>query len=79
VKYERFEDLPVWIAAIDFAQRVYLLTRDRLFSQSGDLRDQLRRAALSISNNIAEEFELELEEIVRRGRSQDPSERPEEK
>ena len=57
MKYERFEDLPVWQAAIDLAQRVYHLTRDRFFSQPGDLRSQLRRAALSVSNNIAEGFE----------------------
>ena len=57
MKYERFEDLPVWQAAIDLAQQVYALTRDRFFAQPGDLRDQLRRAALSVSNNIAEGFE----------------------
>jgi four helix bundle protein len=57
MKYERFEDLPVWAAAIDLGQRVYNLTRDRFFGQPGDLRDQLRRAALSVSNNIAEGFE----------------------
>lgn len=57
MKYERFEQLPVWKAAIDLAQRVYGLTRHRFFAQPGDLRDQLRRAALSVSNNIAEGFE----------------------
>lgn len=57
MKYERFEELPVWRAAVDLARRVYALTRGRFFSQSGDLRDQLRRAALSISNNVAEGFE----------------------
>jgi four helix bundle protein len=57
VKYQRFEDLPVWNAAIDLAAGIYALTRDRVFSQPGDLRDQLRRAALSVSNNIAEGFE----------------------
>jgi four helix bundle protein len=55
--YERFEDLPVWKAAMDLALRVYALTDDRAFSVRGDLSDQLRRAALSISNNIAEGFE----------------------
>jgi four helix bundle protein len=55
--YERFEDLPVWKAAMEIAVVVYRLTRDRFFSQPGDLRDQLRRAALSVSNNIAEGFE----------------------
>jgi len=57
MKYERFEDLPVWKAAMELAVRVYILTRDKFFSQPGDLRDQLRRSSLSISNNIAEGFE----------------------
>jgi four helix bundle protein len=57
MKYERFEDLPVWQAAMDLAVRVYVLTKDKFFSQPGDLRDQLRRASLSVSNNIAEGFE----------------------
>lgn len=57
MKYNRFEDLPVWQAAIDLARRVYTLTRDRFFSQPGDLRDQIRRSSLSVSNNIAEGFE----------------------
>ena len=57
MKYERFEDLPVWKASMDLAQRIYALTRDQFFRQPGDLREQLRRAALSVSNNIAEGFE----------------------
>ncbi len=57
MKYKRFEDLPIWNAAMDLALRVYSLTRDSFFTQSGDLRSQLRRAALSVSNNIAEGFE----------------------
>ena len=57
MKYARFEDLPCWKAAIDLGHRLYLLTRDRFFAQSGDLTSQLRRAALSVSNNIAEGFE----------------------
>jgi len=57
MKYERFEDLPVWKAAIELAKRVYDLTRNRFFSQPGDLRDQIRRSSLSVSNNIAEGFE----------------------
>jgi len=55
--YKRFEELPVWKAAMELVVRVYAVTRDRFFSQPGDLRDQLRRAALSVSNNIAEGFE----------------------
>ena len=57
MKYERFEDLPVWQSAIDLAVAVYNLTKDPFFDQPGDLRGQLRRASLSVSNNIAEGFE----------------------
>ncbi len=57
MKYKRFEELPCWKAAMDLAEGIYALTRDRFFSQPGDLRDQIRRAALSVSNNIAEGFE----------------------
>jgi len=57
MKYERFEELPVWKTAIELALGVYQVTKDRFFGQPGDLRDQLRRASLSVSNNIAEGFE----------------------
>ena len=57
MKYERFEELPAWKTAVDPAMGVYQLTKDRFFDQPGDLRDQLRRASLSVSNNIAEGFE----------------------
>jgi four helix bundle protein len=57
MKYERFEQLPVWNAAIDLARRVYGLTARREFRGHGSLRDQLERAAVSVSNNIAEGFE----------------------
>ena len=57
MKYERFEELPVWKTATGLALGVYQLTKDRFFNQPGDLRDQLRRASLSVSNNIAEGFE----------------------
>ncbi|HSU67594.1 MAG TPA: four helix bundle protein [Tepidisphaeraceae bacterium] len=55
--YERFEDLPVWKAAMDFAVRVFELTENRPFTGCGDVKDQVERASLSISNNIAEGFE----------------------
>ena len=55
--YKRFEDLPVWNAAIDLAVQVYALTSASQFKSQRSLRDQLERAAVSVSNNIAEGFE----------------------
>jgi four helix bundle protein len=57
VTYERFEDLPVWKAAVDLAVRIYELTGQPEFKGHYSLRDQLERATVSISNNIAEGFE----------------------
>jgi four helix bundle protein len=55
--YERFEDLPVWKAAVELAEKVYSLTEEKQFKGKYSLRDQIERAALSVSNNIAEGFE----------------------
>lgn len=57
MKYERFEDLPVWQAAADLAAKEVLWSAHSWFRGQGDLKSQLQRAALSISNNIAEGFE----------------------
>jgi four helix bundle protein len=57
VKYSRFEELPVWNAAIAFSLKVFELTEKADFRGLGDIKNQLERAALSISNNIAEGFE----------------------
>ncbi len=57
MRYERFEELPVWQAAIDLAAAVYGLTESSEFRHRYSLRDQLERATVSVSNNIAEGFE----------------------
>lgn len=59
MKYKRFEDLPVWQDSIQFSTKIYEFTSQSngLFSGLGDLKSQIERAALSISNNIAEGFE----------------------
>ena len=57
MKYQRFEDLPVWRDAIELGQQVYALTENPAFKSRYSLRDQIERAAVSISNNIAEGFE----------------------
>jgi four helix bundle protein len=57
VRYERFEDLPVWQAASDLAVRVFSLGERNPLRRHRSLRDQIERAGLSVSNNIAEGFE----------------------
>jgi four helix bundle protein len=57
MKYSTFEELPVWQAAIKFALEVFEFTGKGDFRGLGDTKNQLERAALSISNNIAEGFE----------------------
>ncbi|MHB8652310.1 MAG: four helix bundle protein [Terriglobia bacterium] len=57
MKYTRFEQLRVWQAAIDFAAQTYEFTAKVEFKKRYSLRDQIERAAVSMSNNIAEGFE----------------------
>ncbi len=57
MKYTRFEELPVWQAAIKLAVGIYSLSAHEGFRGQGSLRDQLERAAVSVSNNVAEGFE----------------------
>ena len=50
----RFEELEIWKLAINYAKRCYDVTNHFPKHENFALADQLRRAALSISNNIAE-------------------------
>jgi len=56
-KYEKFEDLPVWQEAARLYNRVLDLLEEPSVPLSPGFRNQLDRAALSVSNNIAEGFE----------------------
>lgn len=49
-----FEKLEVWQKAIDFADLVYSTTRRFPADERFGLTNQMRRAAVSISSNIAE-------------------------
>ena len=55
--YKRFEDLPVWKKSADLAATMFSWTQQPCFRGKGDLANQIQRATLSISNNIAEGFE----------------------
>ena len=49
-----FRDLEVWRKARELALGVYKLTADGPLARDFGLRDQMRRAAVSICSNIAE-------------------------
>ena len=53
-----FTELRVWVKAKDLAIFVYKVTDKGLFSKDYGLKDQIRRAAVSIPSNIAEGEEL---------------------
>lgn len=55
--YQRFEDLPVWQKAAELYEAAEQLIENEGFGMTRAFRDQLDRAALSVSNNIAEGFE----------------------
>lgn len=54
---KRFEDIEVWQKAVDFAIEIYKISEIGKLNKDFDAKSQLRRAAFSISNNIAEGFE----------------------
>jgi len=57
MQYKSFEDLPVWNTAIELAVRTFVMTGTGGLGRYSGLRNQLERAAVSVSNNIAEGFE----------------------
>jgi four helix bundle protein len=61
-----FKELKVWQKSKDLAVSVYQLTCSEPFNKDYGLRDQIRRAAVSIPSNIAEGDERETDkEAVR--------------
>jgi four helix bundle protein len=52
-----FEDLEVWKSARELTNKIYGLTKNSAFSKDFSLRDQIRRASVSIMSNIAEGYE----------------------
>jgi four helix bundle protein len=55
----RFEDIDAWKAARELTRAVYSFSKDGAFARDFGLRDQIRRAAVSVMSNIAEGFERE--------------------
>lgn len=57
MKYTKFEELPIWKEALALTKLVYDLLAKGIFAKDFGLRDQTRRAVVSISSNIVEGFE----------------------
>jgi four helix bundle protein len=54
---ERFEDIEAWQLAREMTKAIYAISNDGAFARDFGLRDQIRRASVSIMSNIAEGFE----------------------
>lgn len=59
----RFEDLIAWQKSRALTKEIYIATSRPAFAKDFGLRDQIRRAAVSVMSNIAEGYE-------RRGRAE---------
>jgi four helix bundle protein len=54
--YKSFKDMPIWQEAMKIAEDIFKMTKALPKSEEYALVSQLRRAALSISANIAEAY-----------------------
>ena len=55
--FTRFEDIQSWKLARSLTKEIYTITQNGRFSYDYGLRDQIRRASVSIISNVAEGFE----------------------
>jgi four helix bundle protein len=56
---QRFEDIQAWQEARKLVKMIYSITSKELFSRDFGMRDQIRRASVSVMANIAEGFDCE--------------------
>ena len=52
--FKRFEEIESWKKARELTRQVYEVSRNTPFARDFGLRDQIRRASVSIMSNIAE-------------------------
>lgn len=55
--FQSFEDIDAWKKARELTQEVYAMSKQGLLAKDFGLRDQIRRASVSVMANIAEGFE----------------------
>lgn len=55
--WQRFEEMDIWQMGCKLVCAAYEMTRTGEFAKDFALRDQIRRAAISVPSNIAEGYE----------------------
>lgn len=60
--FKSFEEMEIWNKAREITNTVYDLSESGRFASDFALRDQMRRAAISILSNIAEGFESQTQQ-----------------
>ena len=60
---KRFEYLEVWQRTKELTNLIYHYSTEGAFARDFGLRDQMRRAAVSIMSNIAEGFESQTQSM----------------
>ncbi|MCK4572287.1 four helix bundle protein [candidate division WOR-3 bacterium] len=53
---KRFEDIKAWQKSRELVKEIYYITNNKKFMKDWSLKEQVRRAAVSIISNIAEGF-----------------------
>jgi four helix bundle protein len=54
---KNFEEITAWQRSRELTKKIYSLTNTEIFNRDWGLRDQLRRAMVSVTSNIAEGFD----------------------
>ena len=55
--FKRFEEIESWKRARELTNRIYQLSNEGSFARDFTLKDQIRRACISIMSNIAEGYD----------------------
>jgi len=58
---KRFEEIEAWQTARELTKVIYSFTEESKFSRDFGLKDQIRRASVSIMSNISEGFESQTQ------------------
>lgn len=55
--FKSFKEITAWQKARELTKDIYVISKDKAFAKDFGLRDQIRRACVSIMANIAEGYE----------------------